>query len=202
MRVLDLFCGAGISADGLHLAWPDAEIVGVDKFEQPYYPYTFYQTNAIDFDLGGFDYIWCSPPCQAYSRVKSLTTRITVALIEAMRVRLQAQETPYCIETVSRWPLRAPTELCGSMFGLGVYRHRYFETSYPVIQPIHPGHLTVSAPLGERAAPGQMLYVIGHFSGAEAGRLAMGVERFVPKASLVQAVPPSYSRFMARAFSG
>jgi DNA (cytosine-5)-methyltransferase 1 len=38
MRVLDLFCGAGGAAMGLHRAWPEAEIVGVDIKPQPHYP--------------------------------------------------------------------------------------------------------------------------------------------------------------------
>lgn len=49
MRVLDLFCKAGGAAMGLHRAWPDAEIVGVDIETQPRYPFTFVQGDAITF---------------------------------------------------------------------------------------------------------------------------------------------------------
>lgn len=51
MRVLDLFCGAGGAAMGLHRAWPNAEIVGVDIEPQPRYPFKFVQYDAVNFLL-------------------------------------------------------------------------------------------------------------------------------------------------------
>ncbi|MGH9426769.1 MAG: class I SAM-dependent methyltransferase [Terriglobia bacterium] len=55
-KVLDLFCGAGGSAMGLHRAWPDAEIVGVDIKPQPRYPFTFIEADAMTFPLEGYDF--------------------------------------------------------------------------------------------------------------------------------------------------
>ena len=65
MRVLDLFCGAGGAAIGLHRAWSDAEILGGDIKPQPHYPFTFVQADAMIYPLDGFDFIWAIPP--AYS---------------------------------------------------------------------------------------------------------------------------------------
>lgn len=75
MRLLDLFCGAGLAADGYHAAGFD-EIVGVDINPQPSYPYGFIQGDALDvlrtWDLTQFDAIHASPPCQAHTRAGHL----------------------------------------------------------------------------------------------------------------------------------
>lgn len=47
MRILDLFCGAGGAAMGLHQAFPEATIIGVDKKHQGNYPFNFVQGDAI-----------------------------------------------------------------------------------------------------------------------------------------------------------
>lgn len=198
MKVLDLFCGDGGSAWGIKQAWPDAEIRGVDKVQCNYYPFEFWQANAIDFPLDGYDFIWCSPPCQPYSKIKPLiSVDKHVALIDVMRKRLRAVRVNYCIESVSPKPLRDAVMLCGAGFGLGTYRHRYFETNFHVDEPEHARHTQRNQGLGDPLQPGEMMTIVGHFSGAEAARKAMGIEHFMPKKSLSQAIPPAYSRFIA-----
>jgi len=66
--ILDLFCGAGGAAMGLHRAWPEAEIVGVDLTPQPRYPFEFVQADALEFPLDGYDFIWASPPYECRNR--------------------------------------------------------------------------------------------------------------------------------------
>lgn len=198
MKILDLFCGDGGAAWGIHLCFPNALIKGVDKIEMKHYPFEFWQANAIDFPLDGYDFIWCSPPCQPYSKTRSLMKNEHLPLIEVMRGRLMASGALYCIETVSNKPLVDPIMLCGEMFGLGTYRHRYFETNFSVEQPVHSKHTSRNQGLGKPALPGEMLTIVGNFSGADAARKAMGIEHFMPKNSVAQAIPPAYSRFICQ----
>jgi site-specific DNA-cytosine methylase len=55
-RALDLFCCAGGASMGLARA--GFIVTGVDVEEQSEYP------------LDGFDFIWASPPCQAFTAYK------------------------------------------------------------------------------------------------------------------------------------
>jgi len=107
------------------------EVVGVDINPQPRYPFEFHQADALTFPLDGFDVIHASPPCQAYSQATAWRGRREdhPDLIGAVQERLRASGAPYVIENVeaARGLLLNPLMLCGSMFGLPIRRHRYFE---------------------------------------------------------------------------
>lgn len=131
-RLLDLFCGAGGAAMGYHRAGFD--VVGVDIAPQPRYPFTFVQADAMTYDLAGFDAIHASPPCQAYTGWQNIAaargaTNTHPTLIAPIRDRLTAAGLPYVIENVSNAPIRTLVVLCGTGFGLGVERHRKFESN-------------------------------------------------------------------------
>ena len=71
-KLLDLFCGAGVS--GQRLFFTDRagfEVVGVDKYPmQSNFPYEFHQADALEYlaEHGHeFDAVHASPPCQAYT---------------------------------------------------------------------------------------------------------------------------------------
>src|SRR5215510_8621482 len=71
--LLDLFCGAGGAAVGYHRAGFD--VVGVDINPQPHFPFEFVQADAIEFVTAHgqeFDHIHASPPCQFYTRLRTL----------------------------------------------------------------------------------------------------------------------------------
>jgi DNA (cytosine-5)-methyltransferase 1 len=142
-RALDLFCCAGGATRGLQQA--GFHVTGVDHNPQPrYVGDRFVQADALTFPLEGYDFIWASPPCQAFSSLRALQKAKSYPnLIPQTRARLMATWTPWCIENVERAPLGDSGNLimlCGTMFGLRIpsgdaelRRHRCFETSFPIV---------------------------------------------------------------------
>lgn len=199
MRVLDLFCGAGGAAMGLHQAWPDAEIVGVDIKPQPRYPFVFVQGDAMTYPLEGFDFVWASPPCQRYTQMLNhgQTPRDKHPdLIEPTRKRMNG--IPWVIENVAGSPLLSPVMLCGEMFKLRVMRHRLFESSWPLMQPHHPPHHKEGG-IRKRGDGGYYFRVYGHETGKAQWGDAMGIN-WMRSLELAQAIPPAYSRYIAEQF--
>jgi len=140
-RLLDLFCGAGGCATGYSRA--GFEIVGVDHQPMPRFPFEFVQGDALEYlEQHGheFDAIHASPPCQAYSAAMRHLSNGAPKLIDAVRERMERIENPWIIENVEGAPLATRTtmfgehgvKLCGTQFGLRIWRHRLFETSFPV----------------------------------------------------------------------
>ena len=131
LLLLDLFCGAGGAARG----YADAgfEIVGVDNQPQPNYPFEFHQADAMTCPLDGFDVIHASPPCQGYSRVMRHLAAPKPMLIDAVRERVRGKI--YVIENVMGAPMPTAIILCGTAFGLRVYRHRLFESNVAMLGP-------------------------------------------------------------------
>lgn len=224
VRVLDLFCGEGGAAMGLHRAWPDAEIIGVDINPMPKYPFTFVQADAMTYPLEGFDFIWSSPPCQGYSIMRNLPwlrDRDYPMLIPATRKRLEASGAHWIIENVagSKRSAKHPEGLvagwlCGSSFGLPIFRHRYFESSFLWLQPPHAPHDAVISPgrmLGNRAREPVAARKTGHKYGFDrpgaavchgnaagmSAKKALDVP-WMSRDGATQAVPPAYSEYLAK----
>lgn len=197
---LDLFCCAGGAARGLHDAGYD--IVGVDIEDQPRYPYRFIKGDAFDWllrDLSAFDLIWASPKCQSHSVCTPVAARSSHAVqLPDVLSALRGQSVPFIVENVSgaQRYMQSPVMLCGSMFGLGVYRHRWFElgnTDAFFLTP--PCNHSVPAVL-----------VSGTTRRLENGRrrehskaektAAIGIDWMV-LSELDQAIPPAYAAFLA-----
>jgi DNA (cytosine-5)-methyltransferase 1 len=195
-RALDLYCGAGGASGGLHRA--GFEVVGVDHVLQPRYPFEFRQADALTFDRSCFDFIWASPPCQAYTAMLNhglSDRRRHPDLIDATRRRLSSAGLPYVIENVAGAPLRSPVMLCGEMFGLRVTRHRFFESNVSLAAPAHPRHKGKGH--RKRGDGGYYLRVYGHETGKRLWPEAMGID-WMRTPELAQAIPPDFSEFLGR----
>jgi DNA (cytosine-5)-methyltransferase 1 len=212
VRVLDLFCGAGGAAMGLHKAWPDAEIVGVDIKPQPRYPFTFVKGDCLLLNprelSRAYDFIWASPPCQAHVSLRWMHNAKThTNLIPQTRKILHESNLPFVIENVPKAPVRADLILCGTMFDLGIEgaelrRHRWFECGFEVNNELlECNHRQKERVIGVYGGHGRdrRRKVNGQdFSVAER-RQAMGID-WMNGMELSQAIPPAYSEYIAKQF--
>jgi len=125
-RLLDLFCGAGGASMGYHRA--GFEVEGVDIKPQPHYPFKFYQADALEFPLDGYDAYHASPPCQKFSScVNPLGRAGHLDLIEPTRRMLELTGKPFVIENVPGAPLENYIEIDGTMVGIKTIKNRWFE---------------------------------------------------------------------------
>jgi len=204
LRALDLFCCAGGASMGLHRA--GFEVVGVDIKPQPRYPFTFHQADALTFPLEGFDFIWASPPCQAFTIAANTQRRDGIEYpdhVDTTRQRLRYSGAVWAIENVPGAPVRADVVLCGSQFNLPIVRHRLIELSFspPLTSPCNHvedvitvcGHGTPSWMRRKRIAKG-----LHPNASVAMKREAMGID-WMNREELSQAIPPAYGEFIARA---
>ena len=207
-RALDLFSGAGGATRGLQLA--GFHVTGVDIRPQPRYVGDhFIQADALNppFDVRSFDFIWASPPCQAFtiaSKVHRNAGTVYPDLIEATRAMLRRSGTAWVIENVPGAPVRPDLILCGSQFGLPIARHRLFECSFPYFELLAPcnhardiiticGHGTPQWMRKRRIARG-----LHPNASVAVKKAAIGVD-WMNRGELAQSIPPAYSEFIGKA---
>ncbi|MFJ3751911.1 methyltransferase domain-containing protein [Streptomyces rubiginosohelvolus] len=196
-RLLDLFSCQGGAAKG----YADAgfDVTGVDTAPQPRYPLRFVQADAIAYVLehgAEFDVIHASPPCQHDSDCQRLQGNTHPDLIAPTRTALQATGRPWVLENVrgALPKLERPVMLCGPMFEVETYRHRYFETGggLALNQPHHPAHLVPQAKMGRPVPPGHYGQFVGNFSGVDLARRVMGVP-WMNRDGIRECIPPAYT---------
>lgn len=209
LKVLDLFCCQGGASEGYRQAGYTP--TGVDKDPQKHYPFKFYQSDALVFladliengEIEQFDLIHASPPCQDFSKLKGLIAKKHGNLIEPIRELLIVSDRDYVIENVPFSPLINPITLCGTMFGLQVIRHRWFETKpvlwFPPAQCKHIGKASSTRINGERKKETLENYehitVVGKGFIVKDARIAMGIS-WMTGAGLSQAIPPAYTKWI------
>ena len=190
-KLLDLFCCAGGATKGYQRA--GFYVVGVDINKQPHYcGDEFYQADALEFDVSGYDVIHASPPCQKYTRMQHIHKNKVEHpdLIEPIRQRLIKSGKPFIIENVVGAPLRIDLMLCGTMFNLRVPKHRIFESNIPMpLSPATCNHQDVYDPFhgGEMARNERVKF-----------SAVMGIDWFMTRTEVREAIPPAYTEFIGK----
>lgn len=230
--LLDLFSGAGGAAMGY---WQAGFVcVGVDLVDQRRYPFEFHQDDALcvldrllageawhGYHLWDFDMIHASPPCQEYSVSRHIrnavasTPNIRPKLLDDVYARLRISGVPWVIENVPGAPMPDSIKLCGSMFGLGVRRHRQFASSHLLFAAGPCAHTANFVELaggkvrgcGSRRAPVAFVTPGGYKQRREGvctkadGQRAMGIEWMTIR-EMCEAIPPAYTRWIGQQLMG
>ena len=200
-KCLDLFCCAGGAGMGYKQAGFD--VTGIDIEPQPKYPFKFILSDAITYlkEHGKeYDFIHASPPCQGYSHLTPKEHKGNYEkLIDVLRELLNEIGKPYCIENVAgaKNELKNPTMLCGSMFNLRTQRHRFFETSFPLVAPCNCDHSEIpllvttasKASREKRFALGMQPKTVKN------APLAYGID-WMDFKGLKEAIPPAYTKYI------
>lgn len=178
------------------------EVEGVDIKPQPHYPFKFHLMDVLDLSssyylYSCFDAYHASPPCQRWSEITPTWAKSRYAdLIAPIRYLLLGTGQKFVIENVecARKQLDHPIMLCGSMFGLGVWRHRYFELfgfeCHAPSQCFHIGHPVTVNP-GSNARKNQGKRNIAK------EKVAMDID-WMTGAGLSQAIPKAYTEYIGK----
>lgn len=178
------------------------DVVGVDNRPQPRYPFAFIQTDALEHLAAHgreYDAVHASPPCHDHSALSSRSGLDGSGwLLDATRRALDTAGRPYVIENVPGAAMRRDLVLCGAMFRLRTYRHRWFELSDPMLwlRLEHPRHRrrTSTFKRPKHFAEGMNISVTGNV-GRWVGPACMGID-WMSGAELSQAIPPAYTQFI------
>jgi DNA (cytosine-5)-methyltransferase 1 len=164
-----------------------------------------------------FDVIHASPPCQRFSEATPMSHRNGHPdLIAPTRTALERTGKPYIIENVenARRELVNPVKICGSMLGLPVWRHRYFEifpfwflspgTCFHLHRPItvHSGSHTRATwePVlctGGADSKDAKRNLIRPRESVEVVRWAMGIDWMLQR-ELTESIPPAYTQWLGQ----
>lgn len=207
VRLLDLFCCEGGAGTGYARAGFD--VTGVDIVPRPRSPHPVIISDALEYVRAHgheYDAIHASPPCQSYSRSFKHLAKPQPKLIDDVRDALRATGKPYVIENVVGAPLANASdlfgnhgvELCGTMFGLRVYRHRLFETNFPIHAPRPCDHsIKAMNPLKTEGWQRIREEFGDEHTPEKVWRLEMGLH-WMSKEGAREAVPPVFTEYIGR----
>lgn len=210
-KLLDLFCCGGGASAGYNKA--GFEVTGIDIKPQRGYPFYFIQDDALNYLLKygkNYDIIHASPPCQGYSKhVSSKDSEFVPTrgknepkLIDSVRNVLIQIGKPYIIENVmgAKSDLKWNLLLCGTMFNLPISRHRLFECSFSINQPIHPKCRGVAKKFAlENNWDYRDMSVTGkgrNVGTSDRWKQILGIDWGLRQSQISEAIPPSYTKYI------
>ena len=220
-KALDLYCGAGGASIGLRQAGFDY-IVGIDinKNCGKRYPFDFILADALNppLDLMGFDFVWCSPPCEGFSTASNASKANGKEYIDLLTpTRTMIENHPcWCIENVPNAPMRPDLLLTGPAVGLeNIQRLRQFEFNpawfirnffiapVPTLVPKHKFKSGEAITVTTTMASNNMFYArkANGLSGKpkkheSMPKMGIPEDYEMTDAEIGRAVPPPYARFI------
>lgn len=213
--MLDLFCCGGGAGMGYKLAGFD--VTGVDEEDHSRFYSHVGQFHLMDWRQGlekfgkQADLIHASPPCQEYSlalrHLARKGSKTYPRLIEPVREALRATGKPWVMENTPGAPLPERSTLfgdhgvllCGTMFGKRIYRHRLFETSFPVTAPGPCDHRELAVNPHNKESRVRYREEFGDNS-ERWWRKEMGVEWINDDHIAREAIPPAYTHHLAKQY--
>ncbi|MEU6659594.1 DNA methylase [Streptomyces sp. NPDC046821] len=216
--LLDLFSCAGGAAMGYARA--GFRVHGCDLADRTNYPFTWHRGDALEYlahlidtgEIERFAGVHASPPCQAKNTLTVGTNRSRgwggthIDLVAPTRALLDRTGLPYVIEQPNgQAEIRKDLTLCGEMFGLSVIRHRNFEVSgWTIPQPKHVPHRgRVRGYRHGKFYDGPYVAAYGNGGGKPTVpelQAALGITWTDVREELTEAIPPTYSEYIGRAF--
>jgi hypothetical protein len=233
----DYCCCAGLGTDGYASVFGAEAMHGYDIEDQPDYPYAFTRADVmtlLETGLRPADARHFSFPCQIHTTAGHLRdaqggqSKYDDLLTPGLDiVRDRYNDTPWIMENVDDRSgnvrkIMAPRDgetlivLCGTMFGLPIWRHRLFLANFPLRRPEPTGtgkyrgqgcrhDLCEPDPVTGRPRPWGIYHVKGDSIPAggrtcrdeEHGRQVMGSRRSLPWDKLKEGYPPAYSTWVA-----
>ena len=195
---LELFCGIGGTAWGLHLA--GFNVIGSDIVDfSKVFPAPMTWGGAMDWEealdkfAGQADLLTAGPPCQFASGMCDSRPGLAETypnLIGPVREAFQATGKPYVIENVHKagpW-LQDPIMTCGWTMGRDIYQHHLWEANFPLKEEPHRKHVTRASKAGHWE-PGTFVSVAGHCAPMAECRRVMEIG-WGNRDGLAEAVPP------------
>lgn len=214
LLALDLFCGEGGVCEGLQRV--GFEVVGVDNNPKcgRVYPGHFIHGDALNppVNLQDFDFVWASPPCQAFSNGSPPSRRRHHPNLIPSSRKLLSVHPVTCIENVTGAPIRKDLKLTAPTFGLDqIERLRFFELSFHPQQPVLQ-HLDVRKwKTGENmmvttygTLPNPVYRKYRRDLGLKPGwrkselREAMGIQSDMTLHGIGEAIPPAMAEYIGR----
>ena len=213
LKALDLFCCGGGACIGLQQA--GFEVYGIDIEKHKNYPGHFIQADIrnLPVDVMDFDFVWASPPCQAFSTMTAEHAKSNHPNFVPITREILKNHPYYAIENVPGAPVRPDVVLVGHSVGLKyINRKRIFELPDNIFIMTPPisrvekhdwrsgkalsitTSLSASAHYYRRKALG-----LNGRASLEEAKDVMGIPQWhtMTRHEIGESIPPAYSRFIA-----